>query len=80
MNTQYIHDLTFGAQDCTFKVYTAPAGDPAALALPVVNCSREVLKQALRVCSLTIPQKITGEGVFLHPDVHSAVSNWLIDV
>ena len=75
----FIHDLTFGADDCTFAVCTAPAGDPAALPLPAVKYSRDVLGKVLRVRSLSIPQEITNEGVFLHPDVHSAVSCWIVD-
>lgn len=78
MDIQYIHNLTFDGERCKLQVADKPAGDPSVHAHAEVVYSREDLRTKLKVCSIFIPQRVTTDGVFFHPDVFSAVSDWLI--
>ena len=79
METQFIHNLTFDGDRCRLHMADKPAGDPSAKPLPEVVHTRKALQTQLKVCSLSMPQQVTTDGVFFHPDVYSAVSDWLID-
>lgn len=79
MDTQYIHNLTFDGEHCKLHVADKPAGDPSAKPLVDVVHTKRAMQARLKVCSLSMPQQVTTDGVFFHPDVYSAVSDWLID-